>query len=105
MAHTTTLASAASVASHDVRVCSDAWTAATVTWVTRPAVSATRLGTITSAGLDAPVSVTLDAAAVAALGADSVSFAVTSAGTDNLWFWSSEQGTAALRPELSLTHQ
>ena len=45
-----------------------------------------------------------EAAALAPSAGGTVSLAVTNSGTDSLWFWSRNYGTATARPMLVLTY-
>ncbi len=106
----TTDPNAGSIEPHTVRVASDAWTESTLTWNTRPATGTTVLGTIGAPTVvNTAYSTSLDATALAGAVANpsvggNVSVSVTNAGTDSLYFWSSNAATVANRPSLVLTY-
>lgn len=86
---------------HTLKVADDTWTESAVTWNNRPAVSGPLLGTLT--GATAPLtsySVDLDTAEIQALLNGTHTFAMTSTGTDNVWFSSANASASANRPEL-----
>lgn len=92
---------AGSADSHTVRVADNSWTESTVNWGNRPAASGPVLGTLTGATQPSTgYSVDLDAAEVQKLLDGTSTVAVTGAGSDNLWFSSSNSATTANRPEL-----
>jgi large repetitive protein len=91
---------AGSADDHTVRAGGNGWTESTVTWNNRPSASGALLGTLTGAAQPATAySAELDPAQVQALLDGDATLAVTSTGTDNLWF-ASNSGAAASRPTL-----
>jgi hypothetical protein len=96
---------AGSGASHAVKVASNSWTESGVTWKQRPAVSSQVLGTIAAGTLpDKVYSTPLSTAALQSFAGSTRTFAVTSSGTDNLYFWSANHPTASHEPQLVLTY-
>ncbi|MET9976373.1 DNRLRE domain-containing protein [Streptomyces microflavus] len=95
---------AGSTDSHTVVPVTGAWTESAVTYNSRPALSASVLGTITGAtAVSTDHSVELTAPALGGALGSAYSLALTSSGTDSLRIWSSEAGSAASRPQLVLT--
>ncbi|MFD9543105.1 DNRLRE domain-containing protein [Streptomyces sp. NPDC060022] len=95
---------AGSLDSHSVVPVTGTWTESTVTYNTRPALTATVLGTITGAtSVSTDDTVELNASALGGALGSVYSLALTSSGTDSLRIWSGEAGTAAYRPQLVLT--
>ncbi|MER5478464.1 DNRLRE domain-containing protein [Streptomyces sp. NPDC002734] len=97
-------ATAGSADAVTLRPVTGAWTEAGTTWNTKPALGPSTLGTLTPpSASNSGATAELDVAAVrAALGGD-YGMALTSAGTDALWLWSSEAPSAAGTPRLILT--
>lgn len=90
--------------SHTVVPVTGTWTESAVTYNSRPALSASVLGTITGAiAVSTDYSVELTAPALGGALGSAYSLALTSSGTDSLRIWSSEAGSAASRPQLVLT--
>jgi hypothetical protein len=101
---TTSDSSSGSEAAHSVRTGSDAWSEATLTWQNRPAATATTLGTLPPGAVAAaPVSVTLDPAAVQSLLGTQTTFTLSSTGTDTLYVWAFHHAYPSYRPQLVLT--
>jgi len=101
---TTTTASAGSLEPHTVQVAANGWDESTLTWNNRPALTGPVLGSITSAAaINTQYETPLDVAGLQPLVGAQGTVAVSNAGTDILWFWSKEQGTAGFRPQLELT--
>ncbi|MYR92481.1 MULTISPECIES: LamG-like jellyroll fold domain-containing protein [unclassified Streptomyces] len=95
---------AGSTDSHTVVPVAGAWTESAVTYNSRPALSASVLGSITGAtAVSTDYSVELTAPALGGALGSAYSLALTSGGTDSLRIWSSEAGSAAARPQLVLT--
>jgi hypothetical protein len=100
---TTTIPTAGSVDAHQVSAVMSPWSETGTTWSTRPTVSATALGTLTGAtALGTTYSVNLDPSGVGALLGAEANLAITSTGTDTLWFASREATTNSQRPRLVL---
>ncbi|MFD5905550.1 DNRLRE domain-containing protein [Streptomyces microflavus] len=95
---------AGSTDNHTVVPVTGTWTESAVTYNSRPALSASVLGTITGAtAVSTDYSVELTAPALGGALGSAYSLALTSSGTDSLRIWSSEAGSAASRPQLVLT--
>ncbi len=96
---------AGSLEAHPVKLASNTWTAGTVTWKTRPAVTTQVLGTV-AAGTrpDQAASTTLSTSALQSFAGSTRTFAVAGTGTDSLYFWSSDHTTASYEPQLVLTY-
>ncbi|MFJ3434787.1 LamG-like jellyroll fold domain-containing protein [Streptomyces cyaneofuscatus] len=95
---------AGSTDSHTVVPVTGTWTESAVTYNSRPALSASVLGSITGAtAVSTDYSVELTAPALGGALGSAYSLALTSSGTDSLRIWSSEAGSAAARPQLVLT--
>ena len=102
---TTSESMAGSTATHAVRLVAGSWTETGTTWSSRPALSSTLLGTVDAGTVpNAVYTAELDTAAVASLAGTVRSLAVTSTGTDNLWFWSANHANEGYRPQLVLTY-
>ncbi|MFJ7748578.1 DNRLRE domain-containing protein [Arthrobacter sp. NPDC097144] len=86
---------------HTVQPVTGSWTEAGTTYRTRPELSSAVLGTLSPVAGNTPYTVSLDPAAVSAMLENSVDLAVTSAGTDNAWFYTKE-ATSTRRPVLTL---
>jgi len=101
-----TNADAGSGSSHSITAASNTWDEATMNWNNRPALSGAALGTITGASkLDSPVEATVALSAFSGItAATAKTLAVTSAGSDDLRFWSSEFAAGDRRPQLVLTY-
>jgi hypothetical protein len=96
---------AGSLEGHPVKLAGNTWTAGTVTWNNRPAVTTQLLGTV-AAGTrpDQATSTTLSPSALQSFAGSSRTFAVAGTGTDNLYFWSSDHTSASYEPQLVLTY-
>nr|WP_223837692.1 DNRLRE domain-containing protein [Streptomyces venezuelae] len=80
------------------------WSGAGTTFNTKPTLGTTPLGSITGIADGSAIhNVDLDTAAVSAVLGTSYDMALTSAGTDPLWIWSSEATAAEGTPQLILT--
>jgi len=102
---TSTDSTAGSGDSHDVSVVTGAWTEGTINWNTRPVGAGPVLGTLTGAtGLNTAYTVTLSASQIATLAGTTVSFMISSTGTDNLRLWSNNATAVSNRPVLSLVY-
>jgi hypothetical protein len=101
---TTTLSSAGSADSQQVRRALDGWDEATVTWNTRPAVTGAALGTLTGpTAVATSYDVALDPSQLGPLLGSSATLALLGTGSDSLWLTSRESPTATARPSLTLT--
>jgi hypothetical protein len=88
----------------NVQPVTGSWTETGVTWVNRPALGPTALGTITApSALQTDYTSNLATAPLAAKLGSTYDLALTSTGTDSAWFWSRNAPTAANRPQLTLT--
>lgn len=102
---TTTATIAGSGDPHQVRLADDDWKEGTVTWNNRPELTGTPLGELPAdSNPNTAYTIKLDPQALSGTSGDSTTLAVASLGTDNLWFWSKEQSSSALRPALKLTY-
>jgi len=101
---TTSLATANSGESHQVKVAGNSWNENSLTWNNKPS-SGWLLGTLVNApAVSTSYSILLDAGVLTSLsGAQTLS--VSSAGSDILWFWSTNAKNAGDRPQLVLTYQ
>lgn len=99
--YTTTESIAGSVDQHTIHPVTGSWTEAAATWNTRSALATTLLGAVAPTTVNTAYTVDLDPAALASMLAGPVDLGVTSTGTDNAWFYSSEASTAR-RPVLTL---
>ncbi|MGW0082846.1 CBM96 family carbohydrate-binding protein [Streptomyces sp. NPDC003393] len=101
---TTTLSSAGSTDDISVRPVTGSWTETETTYASRPGVSSTVVGTLSEAtDLSTLYSATLDTAALSPALGGTYDLALTSAGTDALWLWSSEAPAGENTPQLVLT--
>jgi hypothetical protein len=100
---TTSDASSASAATHQVRTGSDAWTESQLTWANHPVVTGTALGTVPASSANSTVTVPLTVSAVQALLGSQSTITIGSTGTDAVYVWSREAATASNRPALVLT--
>jgi fibronectin type 3 domain-containing protein len=102
---TSTDATAASADPHAFSIVTGAWSAATVTWNTRPTGAGAQLGVLTGASAtNTNYTVTLDATQLAGLVGTTAAFSETSVGSDNVRLWSNDSTIAAYRPLLTLTY-
>ncbi len=100
---TTSLASAGSANTLNVRSAADSWSETGTLYANRPAVSGPTLGslpggTAANTAYDIPLDTSLMAGWTG-----SRTLALTGTGTDSSWFWS-RQASATLRPTLTLTY-
>jgi hypothetical protein len=96
---------AGSAAPHSVTLAANTWNEMTTTWKTKPALIGSSIGTIRGAtSLDTQYETALSVAALTGSVGSEVTLAVTSTGTDELRFWSSEFAVPARRPQLELTY-
>ncbi|MFK4145186.1 DNRLRE domain-containing protein [Streptomyces sp. NPDC004065] len=101
---TTTLSSAGSTDDVSVRPVTGSWTETGTTYTSRPSLSSSVIGTLGGAtDVSAVYSASLDTAALSPALGGSYDLALTSAGTDALWLWSSEAPAAENTPQLVLT--
>ncbi|MFG2639772.1 DNRLRE domain-containing protein [Streptomyces sp. NPDC048370] len=101
---TTTMTGAGSTDSVSVVPVTGTWAEDTVTYNNRPALGSGPIGSLQGAVDGSTVySATLNTSAVSAALGGSYSLALTSAGTDPLWLWSSEATAAEGTPQLVLT--
>lgn len=99
---------ATSTDTHPVRIGSDAWDEATLTWNNHPALGTTTLGSLPAApAVSTRYAATLDAAALDAAvpaAGGTVTLTVQGSATDGVFFFSREGTTASTRPVLTLTY-
>ncbi|MER5930001.1 DNRLRE domain-containing protein [Streptomyces sp. NPDC002054] len=101
---TTTQAGAGTADKVSVVPVTGTWSGAGTTFNTKPTLGTTPLGSITGIADGSAIhNVDLDTAAVSAVLGTSYDMALTSAGTDPLWIWSSEATAAEGTPQLILT--
>ncbi|MFD1212064.1 LamG-like jellyroll fold domain-containing protein [Arthrobacter sp. GCM10027362] len=97
---------AGSADAHQVRLAEAAWDEATVTWRNRPALADGNLGEFSAVkDINTAYTAALQPAALKPAADGTITLAITSTGTDNLWFWSREQANSSYRPELRLTFE
>lgn len=106
---TTTDSFAGSAEAHTVTMADDSWIesgAGSLTWNSRPALSSgSPLGALTGGTVPNTVYPTaLDVSALQPLLGTQSTLAVSNAGTDSLWFWSSNHANTGYRPQLALTY-
>ncbi|MDQ3343393.1 MAG: DNRLRE domain-containing protein, partial [Actinomycetota bacterium] len=102
---TTTESFAGSANAHAVMVAGNSWTETGLTWNVRPAVTTQVVGTIAAGTApNAAYSTPLNAAILQSFAGSSRTFAVTSTGTDNLYFWSNDHSATSYGPQLVLTY-
>ncbi len=82
----------------------DSWTESGVTWNTRPAVESGVLGQVTASAGSTAYRMPLDVAALQGLPGTTRTVAMTSSGTDSMWWWSRQHSTSSYRPVLVLTY-
>ncbi|HWU46764.1 MAG TPA: DNRLRE domain-containing protein [Humibacter sp.] len=98
---TSTDPTAGSTSTQNINLVTGAWDQSTVTWNNRPTALGAQLGAINAAtATNTPYMVNLSAASLSA--GSTVSFVLTSSGSDNLRLWSSESSTPSYRPLLTL---
>ncbi len=101
---TTTDSFAGSSEPQSVDLANNSWVESTLTWNNRPALGSV-VGTIGAGTVpNAVYQTALDPAQLSPLTGADATLAVTETGTDNLWFWSSNQPTVSYRPTLTLTY-
>ena len=99
----TTASIAGSTDSHQIRIADSNWNESTVVWNNRPAMTGSNLGEFTDVEtINKVYTATLEPAGLRSPSGGAVTLAITSSGTDNLWFWSSEQSISSYRPVLQL---
>lgn len=101
---TTSIASAGTANTLNVRTASDSWSESTTTYASRPALGSAVLGSL--AGASTPNTaywINLDASALRPL-SGATTLAVQGTGNDSFWFWSRRQTTTSYRPMLELTY-
>ncbi|MCC3295303.1 DNRLRE domain-containing protein [Arthrobacter sp. zg-Y411] len=99
--YTTTESFAGSLDQHTIHAVTGNWSEGTVTWNNRPSLASALLGTVSPVAVNTPQTVNLDPEAVAAMLTGSVDLGITSAGTDNAWFYARE-ASSTRRPVLTL---
>ncbi len=107
-ARTTSEAIASSTDTHQVKTTTNAWSetgSTPLTWNNQPTLGSTLGGFPAGSAVNAPIEATLSAADLAAAPGTTISLAVTSTGSDNLWFWSRSHANSSYRPALVLTYQ
>jgi hypothetical protein len=82
----------------------DSWTETGVTWNTRPAVESGVLGQVTASAGSTAYRMPLDVGALQGLPGTTRTVAMTSSGTDSMWWWSRQHSTSSYRPALVLTY-
>lgn len=98
---------AGSAEAHVIQTVPDTWNETSTTWVTRPALSGSVLGSVPAGTVrNTTYDSTLDTAKVVALSGSrlSLSLHASGAGTDGLYVWSSNVANASYRPALVLTY-
>ncbi len=107
-ARTTTEAIAGSIDAHQVKTTSSSWAEAgstPLTWNNQPTLGSTLGEFPANSAVNSPIEATLSASDLAAAPGTTISLAVTSTGSDNLWFWSRMHANSSYRPALVLTYQ
>ncbi len=100
---TTSLASAGSANTLNIRSAADSWSETGTLYANRPAVSGPTLGSLPGGtAANSAYDITLDTSLMAGW-TGSRTLALTGTGTDSSWFWS-RQASATLRPTLTLTY-
>lgn len=100
---TTSLSSAGSANTLNVRAATDTWSETGTFSANRPAVSGPTLGSLPGGSIpNTSYDITLDASQLTSW-TGSRTLAVTGTGTDSSWFWS-RQASASLRPVLTLSY-
>ncbi|WP_277526525.1 DNRLRE domain-containing protein [Arthrobacter sp. ES3-54] len=100
---TTSLSSAGSANTLNVRAATDSWSETGTFYANRPAVSGPTLGSLPGGTVpNTTYDITLDPSQISGW-TGSRTLAVTGTGTDSSWFWS-RQASASLRPVLNLTY-
>lgn len=99
--YTTSDTFSASLDRHSIRGISGNWSEAATTFNTRPALGSGELGRLEPAAINTAYTVPLDTAAVSDMLSGSVELSISSAGTDNAWFYTKE-ASSTRRPVLTL---
>ena len=100
---TTSLSSAGSANTLNVRAAADTWSETGTFYANRPAVSGPTLGSLPGGSVpNTTYDITLDTSQIAGW-TGSRTLALTGTGTDSAWFWS-RQASTSLRPVLNLTY-
>jgi hypothetical protein len=95
---------AGSASTFSVQQASDSWTETGLTWNNRPSLSGGSIGTLPANTVRNTVyQIPLSVSAVQAMLGTSATLALTSTGTDSLWFSSRNHANASYRPKLLLT--
>lgn len=104
--HTSAGTSAGSASRHEVRLTRSRWSAKTVTWESRPMLARSALGRFERASAASTYySTSLRLAPMRTLRPGNRTLAITSWGTDALWFASRNNADVASRPQLILTYR
>ncbi len=102
---TTSESFAGSPDAQTVQLAYDTWSESSLTWNNRPALFGSALGTITGGTASSKVyEASLSVADLQTLVGKQGTVAVTSAGGDSFWFWSSNHAATSYRPQLVLTY-
>ncbi len=99
---TTSLASAGTTGAVTVRSAGRAWSESSTTWLTRPSVGSTTLGSAGPVSRSSALTVRLDPRRFVA--GCTVDLALL-AGSDSVWFWSRQYERTSYRPVLVLTYR
>ncbi|MFZ3417660.1 DNRLRE domain-containing protein [Arthrobacter sp. 3Tela_A] len=102
--YTTSESMAGSVDQHTIHAVDGAWEETTATYNNRPSLAAALLGNVAPTAINTPYTVQLDTAAVSAMLSGSIDLGITSAGTDNAWFYTKE-ASSTRRPVLTLVFE
>ena len=101
---TTTSSIASSADEHQLFIAASDWSETAATWNNRPSMGSSELGVLPAGSQTNTVyNIPLDVAVLDASGSGEITVAVTSKGTDNIWFWSREHSSSAYRPQLTVT--
>jgi hypothetical protein len=102
---TTTDSFAGSVGRHFVKLTTGSWTERGVTWKNRPKLTGSSLGYTPSHTLPNHAYVFhLSASALRSHAGHATTLALTSGGSDSLWFWSRQHPTPSYHPVLVLVY-
>jgi hypothetical protein len=96
---------AGSVDQNSISTAANSWTETTLNWNNRPALGVGLGSTPANTSVNTSYQMPISVPAIQALAASELTIAISGTGTDSLWFWSSNNGTAADRPQLILTYQ
>jgi glucose/arabinose dehydrogenase len=94
---------AGSANTFSVQRASDSWTETGLTWNNRPPLIAGSIGTVANTVPNTVYQIPLSVSAVQAMLGTSTTLALSSTGTDSMWFSSRNATNASYRPQLSLT--